>query len=518
MEKKKIYIIFTYDIHPVGGTQTYTAGKAKYLQENGWNVYIFFSAPNVGQSAIPYLTQYIKTGGGFSFLSIPPYKLKLFEQDYCINLMINRLNLSNSDDYEIIIESHYDIGGYWAELLAARIKARHIFVCCNEVYRDEIPGKYYEDNLDFFYFKWQRNELAYSKKNMLVRLFNGYKNITAAKYDMPKIVRDPDAVQDVDFPLDAIQKLDWNICHIGRIVKDYVPYAIEGVAELARRHPDKKINFIFVGDVTPRRDFIMNTFKNIDNVQLTALGDMVPIPRILFSKIDVILAIAGAARHASQEGVFLINGSAKNPEKTPGVLGYDTKDNVYGEGTFSYVEALENVLVKKLYDKRNFDYPKQKPTEWYYNNFWTIVEKAAPKKEYYVERLSQERIRDWTAIFPFGSISKGARIILFGATEIAKDYKKQIQSQQNSKIEFGRNYIKQNYNTPPHYEIVAILDEHPENFDNAVKGVERLKQKDYDVIVITTFPQQTQAAADKIVKIVPEMSNRIIYNFKILQT
>ncbi len=429
----------------IGGGEIYATGKAKYLESCGWDVRMFFKAPANSESKIPALKKYLKVGGDCFFLQQPPYKLKKYEQETALNTMIQKLNLHDLNNCEIIIESYHHINAFWGELLAAKLGARHIFVSTAEYYRTD---PFYEENLDFFYFKWQRNELAYSEPDMLIKLFKGYKNITAAKYNMPKVVREPDAVQDVDFPIDKIQKLDWNICHIGRITKEYVPAVITGVAEFARRHPDKKINFIFVGDITFRRDFIVKSFSGINNALITALGDMVPIPRILFSKVDVILAMAGAATHTSQEGVFLINGSAKNPYRTPGVLGYDTKDTIYGEGTFSYVEALENVLVKKLYDKSKFDYPKQKPAEWYYNNFWTIVENAAPEKEYYVQRLSQERIRDWTAIFPFCTISRGARLILFGATEIAKDYKKQIQSQANSQIEFGRGYIKQIYNPP----------------------------------------------------------------------
>lgn len=521
MEKKKIYIfvanclILPNGIIEIGGGELYVAGKAQYLESCGWDVRMFFKASANSESKIPALKKYLKVGGDCFFLQQPPYKLKKYEQETALNTMIQKLNLSDLNNCEIIIESYHHINAFWAELLAAKLGARHIFVATGEYYRTE---PFYEENLDYFYFKWKRNEFAYSVLGMIGKLFNGYKNITAAKYDMPEFVREPDAVQDVhDFPIDKIPKMDWNICHIGRITKEYVPGVITGVAEFARRHPDKKINFIFVGDINFRRDFIIKSFEGVNNVILTALGDMVPIPRILFSKVDVICAMAGAATHTVHEGPYLIVGSAKNPYRTPGVLGYDTKDTIYGDGTFSYVEALENVLVKKLYDKRNFDCPKQKPAEEYYKNFWTIVEKAAPTKEYYVERLSQERIREWTAIFPFGMVSRGARVILFGATEIAKDYKKQIQSQQNSQIEFGEDYIK-NLVPKPYCKIVATLDEHPENFDNAVEGIERLKQKDYDVIVITTFPKYAQAAANKIVQVVPEMANRIIYNFQTLQT
>lgn len=450
MEKKhKIFIFIAHGIKLIGGMEMVTAGMAKYLESLGWKVYIFSPESSKGKTAIPSLNPYLKIGGDCTFLWTPTYKFKRYEQEQNLNFMLRKLNLPNINDCEIIIQSCSTPRAFWAELLAAKLNARHFFIASEETYRGNLEH-YYEENLDFFYFKLQRNEIIPSNITMLTKLFNGYKNVTNTLYEMPLFIREQDPVQDVDFPtLNKIQKLDWNICHIGRANKDYFPYVVKGVAEFARRHPDKSINFIFVGDITAKQNFIINSFQGIKNVTLLALGDLVPIPRSLFSKIDVILAMAGSASYISQEGVFLINGSAKNPERTPGVLGYDTKNTIYGDGTFSYVEALENVLVKKLYDKSKFDYPKKNPAEWYYNNFWTIVKNAAPEKEYYVKRLSQERIRDWTAIFPFGTISKGARIILFGATEIAKDYKKQIESQQNSQIEIGRGYIKQIYNTPP---------------------------------------------------------------------
>lgn len=267
-----------------------------------------------------------------------------------------------------------------------------------------------------------------------------------------------------------------------------MPYAIEGVAQLARRHPDKSINFIFVGDITARKDFIIKTFQDIDNVQITALGDLVPIPRILFSKIDVVCAMAGSANRATPEGVYVIVGNANHPEKTAGVLNYDTNDATYGEVKYTWAEAFENVLVERFYDDKEIELPKIQPVEWYYNNFWTVIKNAAPEKEYYVERLSRERIRDWTAIFPFGTIARGARIILFGANEIMKDYRRQIKSQNDSTFEFGEGYIRQFNQSQAYCTIVATVDEHPEEFDNSVVGIERLLQKDYDAIILCVFP------------------------------
>ena len=36
----KLYIIITLDIHPIGGMQLYTAGKAAFLEKNGWKVVV----------------------------------------------------------------------------------------------------------------------------------------------------------------------------------------------------------------------------------------------------------------------------------------------------------------------------------------------------------------------------------------------------------------------------------------------------------------------------------------------
>ena len=516
MEKKKIYIFFSSGLCGIGGCELYMAGKANYLKKFGWKIYACTAEISTGRAVVPELNEYIERGCGWTFLLQPPYKLKKYEQEQILNFMIQKLELEDFNNFEIIIETHFSLLSFWGELLAERVKGRHFVANCTETYRGNVPY-FYDENLDYFYFKWKRNEIICSKESCAL-LFNGYKNITAPLYDMPPdTIHEQSPIQDVDFPIDKIQKLDWNICHIGRISKYYVPHVMKGVAELARRHPDKNINLIFVGDVTPLKNFIMNTFENIDNVQLTALGDMVPIPRVLFSKIDVVCAISQSARFAANEGILTIVANAKNPEKTSGVLGYDTEEQVNGEGTFSYFEALENVLVKRLYDDKEYSLPKLKPDEEYYKKFWTILENAAPTKEYYSEKLSEERIRNWTAIFPFGTISRGARVILFGATEIAKDYKIQILTQSNSQIEIGEDYIK-NFVPKPYCKIVATIDEHPENFDDAVEGVERLKQKDYDAIIITTFQNQAQAVYNKIVQTVPDMANRIIYYFKILQT
>lgn len=530
MEKKKIYIFFAGEIITIGGMQMYAAGKVKYLEELGWQVFVFFAGPSNKTSAILSLDKYVKIGGGCNFLwGLPPYRLKRYEQEQILNLLTQKVvnNIPGGGggyslkDCEIIVESFYDVAAYWGELFAEKIGARHFFSALNEIYRPDPNStagnlKTYQDNLDFFYFKWQRNEMICSEKSCTA-LFNGYKNITKPKYEMPQSTVEMYPIQDVEnFPVEQIQRLDWNICHVGRVIKDYVSAVIKGVGELARRYPDKKINFIFVGNAEPRRELIIQTFSGVSNVLITNLGDMVPIPRKLFSRVDVVCGISQSARFCANDGVLTICGSAVEWNMTPGVLGYDTKQQVYGEGKFSYVEVLENVLVKKLYVGKKYKLEKLLPAEHYYKNFWTILKKADPKKEYFTERLQEERIRNWAAVFPFAAVARGARIIFYGATEVTKDYKAQILSNRDCPVEFGKDYVKQ-IKPAPYCEIVATVDENPDDFDNEVVGVERLKTLDYDAIILCVFPDKAQSAFEKIKNTVPQMENRIIYNLQAIQ-
>ena len=368
-------------------------------------------------------------------------------------------------------------------------------------------------------FKFKRNELIGYPTN-IKNLFNGYKDVNeSVNEDAPLYLAEPEPIKDVpDFPIEKLKEADWNIAHIGRMMKAFVAHVIIGVAEFARRHPDKKINFILVGQIIPDRANLMKEkFAGLDNLTIIPLGDMIPIPRSLFSKIDVVCAMAGAASYSAREGVPVIVGNSNKIDKTSGVLGVDTKEIIYSdEKLFDYPEALENVLVKKLYEGKKFELPYIEPSEKSYSNIWKVLENAAPDKEYFAEKLSRERIRNQAMIFPFGYIARGARIILVGATEFAKDYKRQIESQSNASLEFGKKYIKQ-MTGEPYAEIVATLDEHPEEFDNSVLGLERLQKRDYDVILLSTYPENTQSVFNKITQLVPDMANRIVYNHQTVQ-
>lgn len=352
----KKYIFITYDIHPIGGTQRVTLGKSKLLQKKGWNVIVLFPGKNKGKCEIPMLDQYVE--GGIIGLDmqpgslIPPIRKRIFSKILSI--------VGNEDCDEIIIESHAAPFALWGELLAEKLNAKHICFNCNEIFRSK--KSQYIENLDFFDFKHKRKELAGITDDSLTRLFEGYKEVKSdERYIFNPIYYDP--VQDIDSEqVNHLDRGDWCICYIGRAEKGYVYNITDGISKFAQKHTDKKISVVYVGDIKDRKDYIAETFKKNTNIVLNALGDLTPIPRSLYSKLDVVIAGSGCALCSIYEGVPVIIPDAVN-YMANGVYGYDTFDVIYHEDfvtQLGFDVVLEKVLAEKKYKNVKLKLPDKK--------------------------------------------------------------------------------------------------------------------------------------------------------------
>lgn len=373
------YIFFTANIHPIGGMQTYVAGKAKYLEREGWKVTVFFSGRNnEGGCAVKSLEKY--TAGWFPEIAIPPGNWPDAMRKSTLRAM---RELLGSLDGKVIVESQASAYALWGELLASQTGAKHFCFICNETFRGK--DRFYEEYLGFFDFKHNRRELAGIHSSSLSQLFDGYKDVApeenyvfTAAYDEP--------VQDVDNPpVREMQRLDWNICYIGRIEKGYVSAIIEGVFDFSQAHPEKKIQFIFVGNGKKRAELISQTFSGTQNVKLTFLGDCVPIPRMLYSKVDVVIAGSGSAMMSARENALTILADAKD-FTTCGVLGIDTFDMLYHEKnskTMSYQKVLEKIFVLKEYENKKISVDMGKPCGYYYSEHFDMIARSNQDAQYY---------------------------------------------------------------------------------------------------------------------------------------
>ncbi len=167
----KLYIIFTVDIHPIGGNQSFTAGMADYLESNGWQVVILFPGYSLGKCAISRLDNYLN--GGHPFLGNEfPNLLSEMELDDRFNRVIKRMDYLLADYNVIYIASQNQKLALWAEFFAKKLSAKHLCFFTTEEYRG--PNTYFEEYMDFYKYKFMRNELfALNVK----KLFEGYINI-----------------------------------------------------------------------------------------------------------------------------------------------------------------------------------------------------------------------------------------------------------------------------------------------------------------------------------------------------
>lgn len=377
----KLYIIFTADIHPIGGMQLYTAGKAGYLEKNGWKVVIFSTGVATGMCAVSSLNQYIK-GGNMIF----EYQPAQLSEKFCDSVCRRMLGLLPTVDIQkdiVYIETHSEVLALWGELLAEKIHAQHVCFNCNEIFRGK--GKHYVENMEYLKFKYRRRELLGLHTDTLKKIFDGYMEVPCDSTFLFDAV-EPDPVQDVESDFVAhLTRLDWNIVYIGRANKGYVENIIDGVAAFARKHPEKKIQFVMVGDAGCRQRQIREKLLKIQNLKTTLPGDLVPIPRKLYEKTDVVIAGAVCAEISAREHVPTIVADCEN-HLACGVLGYTTMNSMYHEengAQTDFCEALEDTLVRKTYLKYAYAFPDAIPPDHIFESHFAFFAGASGEKAYY---------------------------------------------------------------------------------------------------------------------------------------
>lgn len=375
----KKYIFVTFDIRNMGGVQCYLEGKVKYLERSDWDVRIIYGGTNRHRGTLfPSLKKYLN--GRVVELSLPPYDMPSFFFDRTVRKCLGIIG-DTSNCEELIIESGDSIQVLWGEILASRIGAKHVFFTMNEEYR--FPGSQYAKMIDLFVFKFKRGEIL-GVKEALTKLFEG---TCLEKYPfVDNSIIDEDPIADVDNPLiEALNRKDWNICYLGRANKVYVDTVIKEVAKFAGKYRSKTIQFIIIGDFSQKHELLNHEIIPLKNVTLTLLGEMVPVPRALYSKIDVMIAGSGSARHSVYEGKPVIVPDCYS-SNSMGIYGYQTTQSLYEENTTSQVsisDSLEDVLIKQIHLNMPFIAPPQQTPEICTIDNFKQIHKSDKTKEYY---------------------------------------------------------------------------------------------------------------------------------------
>lgn len=394
MKEDRLYIIATYDLHEVGGSQMYVSGYSEYLESKGFEVICLFAGNGYGKACIPMLSKYLKGGSDIFLFSPVQIEREIIDR---VSYWLVSLMKKKPDDYKsIYIESHDDKYALWGEVLAERLKAIHICRPVNEFY-----DKYrqcYNKYISFWVWKYERNE-AYCNISLFEGMDGNWKTRQVWSGE-----REP--IEDIHNELtEAVLREDYNILYIGRGNKEYVSEMIFQMGIFAKNHQENRIQFIFVGDMSGKETEICRNLCIYPWVKVILTGALVPIPKSLFSKIDVVLANSQTAYFSAYEKrpVIVIDSKSK---KALGCFGYDyiweNRDSVNeqsGDRVISIAEALDNTLVKKEYDNRKIKLEPKRDLAKIYKRGIDAFEKAELENEriYYEFPVIKKEIIDFKA-------------------------------------------------------------------------------------------------------------------------
>lgn len=338
----KTYIFFTRRLINIGGAEQYLYNKKNFLESQGWRVLIFSGQHgSILINDLKIFERYIYTE-----LFCAPSCFTRGAVENTINSIIS--DIGDCNDEECVLESVYLPSCLWAEMVASRIKARHLAFPLQEKHMYDEKAKKY------LWFKYNRHELAGIAIDS-VRQMLGDDSVELrddAKISAPCTNVFDDCYDYYTKLLD--EKADYTFGSVGRLVKPCVPAIVEGFCSYARNHPDKRFNVVMIGGslVKGKKEEIRKKLSSFSNIHAVMTGDVYPIPRSFASKIDVFVSTAGAANATYKEKYPTVKVNPLNGEPV-GVTGLD-----YMPGEKNMYASSPDLSIEKCIDNAIFNRDK----------------------------------------------------------------------------------------------------------------------------------------------------------------
>lgn len=291
----KTYIMMFGIANIVAGGPIYNANKIKFLEQYGWNIVVF--PIDSGKIYIKPLEKY--NNKSCDFIRFPPCIFCEQQVERFVEQMACSIPVSD----QLIVETGTDYTALWGELLANRLKARHIIMFLDE--KNENVNEY---SSQFYEFKYKRNELYSISEKSLIHIFSPYFDIEYPEKNVWNAWC-TNSVENIES--DIINKLptaDYMIGSIGRLDKSFVSNIIEGICAFADEYEEKSIGCCLFGGADDKT--ISNIKKEIRlhrNIILYISDYIWPIPKLIFPKFDVFVSGAGSANVSANMGIPTIN-------------------------------------------------------------------------------------------------------------------------------------------------------------------------------------------------------------------
>lgn len=376
----KEYIILTPEIGNVGGAQIYVRNKKKYMEEQGFNVIVFYFT----QSPV-YIQDLKNCGCCVSDISLPPSYYHKKKQNQIILNMLNEISGDNA-----IIESHTIALSLWGETLANRIHGKNFTFLLQEKF-----GVYDTCVYQYFDFKLKRKELVGINSDSIHDLMKPYMEIERSN-DFTLPAECTNSVENVGYDSSILinDSSFLRVACLGRLEKTYVLESVKAIVRFCKKNPDKKIQLILIGGGDRSKiDEYLNQNNQVNNFQLSVTGYIYPIPSALLNEMDFAMAGSGAAYALRNNGVITLS---LNPDGKPlGILGITTDSAQIGE-------ISEKTIDEWIYEVINHSYSidEMHATEPFYDykKYFLIHDEylkgSSQTKEYYnVQKVAIDKYK-----------------------------------------------------------------------------------------------------------------------------
>ncbi|WP_278372297.1 hypothetical protein [Segatella bryantii] len=376
-----IYVFIGTSICDIGGGALYYKHKLQYLLDKGYKVYIFSFVK--GEVIIDQLKSQQKNI--ISYLKFPPY----FYTDSNKNKIIQHLieEISYKDNDTIFIESNHFISSLWGEILACRLKCKHVLFII-----DEISRIYSDCDLRYLKFKDQRKEVAAISHRTLPEIFKNtnYSDICR------KIILSACPTETISNVAEC--KIDIhlhkenntiNILSLGRLNKKYILPTIKSLANYTIANNSVFFNIIFCGGPSKYESIIKKEFNGQDNIELIFLGNLYPIPLKLLRITDLGIASSGSVTLLDEFGIpcIVIDGNDCLPI---GIYKYNCINRLFRgkEEPPVALDYLLNLIIKNKVVNKNFHLPENLNKEVDFSSHFQFIKNSNKEIEYYSEEYS----------------------------------------------------------------------------------------------------------------------------------
>lgn len=337
------YLILTCNVCNTGGAQLYVARRAQWLKNKGYSVEIITYFDNGNFILEPLFKD-------FSVINCD----KLSESPGCYSLkkvdrILNEICTHFSTE-RYVIESHDLKLTIWGELIAQRIRAKHLAYILAE---PSINSCCFPFENKIICTKYNKDEFFGVSSVSLDKIFGKVckKNYVNVGFDEKELALN--SIPSVGYRKD---KSTYVIGTITRLDKTYVEPLILASCELARKYPSQKFHLLIAGGskTKGREEYLFSKYTTaqigIPNFSLSFSGYINQLGIDLFQQMDLFIGMGTASINAISQRCLTLN--IQPPENLcSGFFGVDTTNFAYTENNTLY-QIFDKIEEAYLLDEK----------------------------------------------------------------------------------------------------------------------------------------------------------------------